>query len=526
MRERVDANQNGKMIKKFWNTCIGAGRAAEGLRADWQKQLNTAVQECGFRYIRFHGLLCDEMGLYRKKGEKEFYNYAYIDKLFDALLDMGIRPFVELGFMPEDMASGSSTQFWWKGNVTPPLDYEAWGRMLSNLVSHWIGRYGLTEVKQWYFEIWNEPNLHSFWDGTKAQYFELYQVSVRAIKGVCVELRVGGPATSNFVPDERFDDEVENFQTHKTHLVENLQILDWKGVWIEDFLSFCEKRKLPLDFISSHPYPTDFALDGQDCVKKVRGRSRHVDSTKEDLLWLKGIVKASAYKNAEIHLTEWSSSPSSRDCSHDYLPVAAYIVKCNLDSVGLTDSLSYWVFTDIFEELGPGPEAFHGGFGLLNMHGIKKPAYHAYRFLNRLGNEMILKTENYIITRDQNGKIRGLFYHYPNEISSSIPISEYPNRQVSRDVEQSGSSMEIILDIENMEVGTRFVKEILSKGSGNIMKLWEAYGCPANLSREQESNLKECADALETAILEVNEVGVLELRMILEPWSVVFIAEQ
>lgn len=273
----VNVTENGQFIRKFWNNCIGAGRACEGLRTEWQRQLKMSVNDCGFRYIRFHGLLCDEMGVYRRENNVEYYHYAYVDMLFDALLDMGIRPFVEFGFMPEALASGKGTQFWWRGNVTPPTDYDAWGRLLSDITQHWIERYGLEEVKKWYFEIWNEPDLHAFWHGTKSEYFQLYKVSVEAIKGVCGELRVGGPATSNFVPDERFDGEVEDFGAHKTNLVENLQSLEWKGTWIDDFLRFCEAERLQVDFVSTHPYPTDFALDGQDGRGNMRGRSRYVN---------------------------------------------------------------------------------------------------------------------------------------------------------------------------------------------------------------------------------------------------------
>ena len=410
--------------------------------------------------------------------------------------------------------------------MTPPSDYDAWGRLLTNLVKHWIERYGLEEVRQWYFEIWNEADLHVFWNGTKTQYFKLYEVSAKAIKSVCEELRVGGPATSNFVPDERFDGEVENFSAHKTNLIDDLQSLEWRGTWIEAFLNFCEKENLPLDFISTHPYPTDFAVDGQAETGELKGRSRHVDSTKEDLLWLRKKVDASAYKEAEIHLTEWSSSPTSRDCSHDFLPAAAYIVKCNVDSLGLADSLSYWVFTDIFEEAGPGPEAFHGGFGLLNMHGIKKPAYHAYRFLNQLGTEMLFKSENFIITKNEEGKVRALFYHYPKEVPSAVSISKYPDRTPAKCIQNQGTCLNVSVDITALHENAIFIVETLNRDSGNVMKLWESYGCPENLSRLQEHTLRTYADKLDTKVLEASQKGVLELHLQMEPWSIVFVAEQ
>lgn len=524
-KKQISAKGKGMQYKKYWNTCVGAGRAAEGLRAKWQEQLETAVQECGFQYIRFHGLLCDEMGIYKKTEEKETYNYAYVDMLFDALLRMKIRPFVEFGFMPEDLASGEGTQFWWKGNVTPPKDYDAWGRLLENLIAHWVERYGIEEVQEWYFEVWNEPNLSAFWKGTKTQYFELYKVSAKAVKRVSEKLRVGGPATSNFVPDTRFDGETENFSVHKTHLVEDLQSLEWKGVWLEDFLEYCEKENLPVDFVSTHPYPTDFALDGQEGNQCMRGRSRYVHSTRDDLQWIRRLVKESAYPHAEIHMTEWSSSPTSRDCSHDSLPVAAYIVKCNLEAVNLVDSLSYWTFTDIFEEAGPGPEAFHGGFGLMNMNGIKKPSYHAYRFLNQLGNTMLLQTENLAVTRNETGKIRALFYNYPNEIKQSVPISEYPTLDMIEKIKNSGSEKKIELDITDLQKEDIFVTEILSTDSGDVMEQWKAYGKPQNLSWIQERNLMKLSENLKMDTMKVTETGILHLELMLKPWEVVLLEQ-
>src|SRR5579872_3580312 len=120
---RADYRLEAGPFSRSYATCVGAGRAAEGLRADWQQQLAMAEKAIGFRYIRFHGLLCDEMHVYTEdKTGRPIYNFQYVDKLYDYLLSIGIRPFVELGFMPPDLASGSKTVFWWKGNVTPPRD--------------------------------------------------------------------------------------------------------------------------------------------------------------------------------------------------------------------------------------------------------------------------------------------------------------------------------------------------------------------------------------------------------------------
>lgn len=516
---KVDCRQEGKPLPHMWSKCVGAGRACEGLRREWVRQLRETVEDCGFEYIRFHGLLAEDMFVVSKVNGELQYNWYYIDQVYDALLECGIRPIVELGFMPLALASGEGTQFWWRGNVTPPADYQEWSRLIEALTRHYVERYGLEEVRKWYFEVWNEPNLYPFWHGTKAQYFELYRASVLAVKSVDETLRVGGPATSNFVPDDRFEGETEEKERHLTHMTDNLDAMDWRGVWIDDFLHFCQQEKLPVDFVSTHPYPTDFALDGQ---KRMRGSSRYVDSLKDDMEWLNNRIQNSAYPNAERHLTEWSSSPSSRDCSHDYLPAADYIVKCNLDNAGRADSLSYWVFTDIFEEAGGGPEAFHGGFGLMNMHGIKKPAYWAYHFLNLLGTEELAREKEAIVTRNEDGKVQALFYNYAKELRQAVPIAGYPYYERAAAIQDMGQ--ERIQQIALTGITPRAVFQIHTLDVAHTTAdLWQKMGCPKNLTRMQEKALKE--QRPEVSSITADEKGELNMEVKLEPWSIVFIQE-
>lgn len=520
---KVEKGMPGKPFPHMWSTCVGAGRAKEGLMAEWQKQLGECVRTCGFRYIRFHGLLCDDMAVYKVVDGEEVYNWQYVDLLFDRLLEIGIRPFVEFGFMPQALASGTETIFWWKGNSTPPLDYDAWARLIKSAVKHWIERYGAEEVRRWYFEIWNEPDLLGFWHGTKSQYFMLYEVSVKAIKEIDGLLKVGGPATSNYVPDGRFDGETEDKSKQLTHLVDDLNELEWKGVWIEDFLKFAAERGLPVDFVSTHPYPTDFALDGHD--NRVKGRSRKKDSLKEDIMWLRNVIAHSAYPDAEIHPTEWSSSPSSRDCSHDYLPAADYIVKSNLDCTGLADSLSYWVFTDIFEEAGPGPEPFHGGFGLMNIRGIKKPAWHAYRFLNQLGNTELGRGEEYIVTADEEGKLTALVYNYADACKDAIPMSIYPDRSVAEGIVEMGEEKDVHFMLTGLHPGSRFLLEVLDETHGNAMGAWGRMGYPTNLEILQEQELKYAGDSTSKIQLTANDAGILCGNMVIGKWALMMIKE-
>ena len=154
----ADLQQTNGPLDTMFKFCVGAGRANEGLRADWQRQLTYAHRQCGFQYIRMHGLFDDDMGVYREERASREYNWQYIDELYDFLHSIGMKPFVELGFMPDALASGSKTIFWYRGNVTPPRDMNKWADFIRAFVVHEQERYGDAEVRTWYFEVWNEPN--------------------------------------------------------------------------------------------------------------------------------------------------------------------------------------------------------------------------------------------------------------------------------------------------------------------------------------------------------------------------------
>jgi len=381
----VDLSMEKGALNTMFNECVGAGRANEGLRADWQQQLTYVKKECGFRYIRFHGLLTDDMGVYKedRKGNPE-YNYMYIDALFDFLQSINLKPFIELGFMPAALASGDKTIFWWKGNVTPPKDYEKWGALVKNLTQHFTERYGAEEVKTWYFEVWNEPNLTPwFWTGTQEEYFKLYQYSAMAVKSVNPAYRVGGPGTAG-------------------------------AAWEPEMIEFCTKNNLPIDFISTHAYGVNQGyLDEYGNAGTVLAPQEFAVSG--DVLQSRKEISESSKPNLELHYTEWSASYTPADPIHDSYHEAAYVLQ-KLKQVGnAAQSMSYWVFTDIFEESAPRFEPFHGGFGMLNTQGINKPVFYAYQFLNRLGDiELVNNDKMSWVTKDSQGNIQVLAYDFTN----------------------------------------------------------------------------------------------------------------
>ncbi len=458
---KVDFTREKGPLNTMFKECVGAGRANEGLRADWQQQLAYLKKECGFKYIRMHGLLTDDMGVYKedKNGNPEF-NYMYIDVLFDFLRSIGMKPFVELGFMPSALASGSKTIFWWRGNVTPPKDYEKWGALLRNLARHFTERYGAEEVKTWYFEVWNEPNLDGFWAGTQEDYFKLYSYSAKAIKSVNSSYRVGGPGTAG-------------------------------AAWESEMIEFCGKNSLPIDFISTHSYGVKQGyLDEHGNSGTVLDKNPM--SVSGDVLQSRKEIASSSMPNLELHYTEWSSSYTPSDPIHDSYHEAAYVLQ-KLKQVGnAANSMSYWVFTDIFEESGPRFTPFHGGFGMLNTQGINKPVFYAYQFLNRLGNiELANNDSSSWVCRDAKGNIQALAWDFTNtHPGDSVNNQAYYIRDLP-----AQSKGHLKLNIMNVPEGT-YSLEVYKVGyrCNDAYSTYLSMGKPAQLSQIQVEQIKKQND--------------------------------
>ncbi|MDE3103979.1 MAG: beta-xylosidase [Acidobacteriota bacterium] len=520
IRLAASATAPGTPLVHFWSKVVGAGRANEGLRATWQEELGTAHRDAGFQYVRFHGLFHDDMFVYREDAHgNPVYNFQYIDDLFDRMLAQGVRPFVELSFVPSEMASVKGTTFWWKANGSPPTDNAKWAALVHATVQHWVDRYGADEVRTWYFEVWNEPNLKGFFHGTQQQYFELYRVTAQTIKAIDPALRVGGPATSNFVLDQQA---VQAAQA--TGKPFDPLSIPWRPIWIEDFLAYCNANHLPVDFVSTHPYPQDFAID-EPGQPRSRGLRRSIDSTHDDLAMLRRIIDASPYPHAEIQLTEWSSSPSPLDHSHDSLAAAAFIAKTNLESAGLVDSLSYWVFTDVFEENRLTDSIFHGGFGLINYQQIVKPAFHAYRMMHQLGDERLAQTPGAIITRSHgSGKLTALAYNYPPEVRVALPVADTLAQADAMDA--TGSARRLSLHFTGLPPGASFRVETLDRNHGNAVAMWEAMGKPEPPNPAQTRTLRQAARATALEVLQATPAGTLDLDRTLAPWSLVLVQQQ
>ncbi|HVI09654.1 MAG TPA: glycosyl hydrolase family 39 [Candidatus Binatia bacterium] len=377
----IDASAPAHPFPHFWEQMFGSGRAILSLRDDYRRDLREVKRITDFRYVRFHAIFHDEVGVYDEDAQgNPVYNFSYVDQIYDGLLANGVRPFVELSFMPKKLAASQALHpFWYHQNISPPKDYAKWDALITNFTRHLVDRYGIDEVAQWYFEVWNEPNL-DFWAGDPKQstYWELYDHTARAVKNVNVRLRIGGPATA-------------------------------QAAWADAFIKHCVDNKIPVDFVSSHVY-------GNDDAQKVFGTSETIPRDKFVCRAVRKVhdeIKSSPRPDLPLIWSEFNASymnePDVTDRSYMGPWMADTIRQCD----GLVDMMSYWTFSDVFEEQGVVKQPFYGGFGLMAEDDIPKPAFDAFEVLHELGNERIaVDSEHALVTRRENGTLVIAVWNY------------------------------------------------------------------------------------------------------------------
>jgi len=452
--------------------CVGSGRAGELLRASALDHLRDVRENCGFRYLRFHGLFHDDMGVVpANKAAEAPFNFQYVDQVYDAILALGIKPFVELGFMPTPFASGTKTVFWWKANVTPPKNYDDWSRLIRDFTAHMEQRHGRDEVKSWFFEVWNEPNHPGFFSGTQEEYLRMYDVSAAAVKGVCADYRVGGPSTAG-------------------------------NGWIPELINHCSANKVPLDFVSTHTYGGQHTFD--EFGKKTQYLKPEPDVISKAVAGVAEQVKASPMPDLPVYYTEWSASSSSRDPIHDSYISAPYILNALKRSAGLAKAMSYWTFTDVFEEAGPPPSPFHGGFGLINLQGLHKPSYYAYKFLHALGDtELVCEDPSATVCRSENG-VQALVWNY------LCPKQDAPNSQFFKRDLPARPLPPVRLVLKHLPAG-KYAWKIHGVGYGrnDVYRAFLAMGSPANPTPAQIRELAAQSDGkpIKEGTVQINADG-------------------
>jgi xylan 1,4-beta-xylosidase len=388
----IDLAQAERPLDRFFDLSVGSDFPGTLIRPDSQAHLKLAVDELGFRYLRFHDIFHDVLGTVRVVDGRTVYDWTKLDQLYDDLLSKGIKPFIELGFTPKAMTTSEQTIFYWKGNTSHPK-LEPWRDLIDAFVRHLRERYGVAEVRHWYFEVWNEPNLDGFWERADQQaYFKLYEVTAKAIKAIDPTLQVGGPATAG-------------------------------AAWVPEFLQYAHKNGLPVDFVATHSYGVDggFLDEKGEADTKL---SPSPDAIVGDVRRVRQQISASPFPSLPLYFTEWSTSYTPRDAVHDSYISAPYILSKLKATQGLVQGMSYWAYTDLFEEPGPPPTPFHGGFGLINREGIRKPAFFAYKYLHALRGKEIPSSDAESLLATDGAHTSALIWNwtYPQRDLSNRPF--------------------------------------------------------------------------------------------------------
>ena len=439
----LDATAPRHPFPHFWEQMFGSGRAILSLRESYRSDLRSVKQITDFTYIRFHAILDDEVGVYDEDGQGQpVYNFSYVDQIYDGLLADGVRPFVELGFMPYKLAASNRLQaFWYKPNVSPPKDWKRWDGLITTFARHLVDRYGIDEVSQWYFEVWNEPNL-DFWAGDPKQqtYWDLYDHTALSLKKVNPRLRVGGPATA-------------------------------QAAWVDAMIRHCSENHIPLDYVSTHVYANDTAQDvfhSQEDIRRDQMVCRAVRKVHTQ-------IKTSALPNLPLIWSEFNASyknePDVTDATYMGPWLADTISQCD----GLVDSMSYWTFSDVFEEQGVVKTPFYGGYGLIAEDSIPKPAFNAFKLLHRLGQDRIdLDSNSALLTHRTDGSLVLALWNYAPP-------------------EQAGVQKVFTLRLKGVQAKHALISRV-DHDQGDFHSVWDKIGTPRYPSTKQIEELRRAAD--------------------------------
>jgi xylan 1,4-beta-xylosidase len=441
----IDAKAAAHPFPHFWEQTFGSGRAILALRDNYRQDLKEVHDQAGLRYVRFHAILHDEVGVYDEdeKGNP-VYNFTYVDQIYDGLLERGVRPFVEISFMPRKLAAKEAIHpFWYKQSVSPPKDYGKWDALMHAFAEHLVDRYGIEEVSQWYFEVWNEPNI-DFWAGDpkQATYFELYDHTARALKAVNARISVGGPATA-------------------------------AAHWVPEFLSHAKEQQVPVDFVSTHGY-------ADDSVEGMFGTHEDIpmhDRVCRAIKKVHGEIEASAFPALPLMWTEWNvpsyDNLNARDNWYVGPALARDISQCD----GLVNMMSYWTFDDVFEEGGVKTMPFDGGFGLIAPGRIKKPSFYDFALLHRLGDVRLANAaDNVLVTRRRDG---------------ALVVAAW--NLVDIDKLAQGSSLTLQLHFDGVPAQANVAIERVDEAHGNPMALYKSMGSPRYPTMKQVAALNEAS---------------------------------
>lgn len=499
----ADASAKGKKLNHSWKNLVNIGFAKEGLTAVIQNQLSMIQREIGFKYVHFHGLFDDDMMVYTEQEDgTPVYNFKYVDMLFDFFLSIGLKPYVELSYMPSALSGKSRKLFIKNVNFGMPRDMGKWCGLVGRLTAHCIERYGPEEILSWRFLPWCGPAGYAEYGYYQmSEYYEFYRRTYQTLKAIDPRLEVGGPSMDSYFLWER-------------------------GGEYEKFIEYALENQCRPDFISICGYPSkkDEKETGEDIVliekpeALPRATSRDEEYFRHLLEHLEKYHKKIEGRIPEFVFIEWNSSIWQRDLTNDTSFKASFIAKTLLDNYDRASAFGYWALSDYMEEVAPAQEELHGGFGLITCQNIKKSGYYCMELLNMLGERMIGRGEGYFITKKMTGQIQVFLYNYVhfNKLYRYRHQSGV-DRTHRGEAFLDGDSIRYRINIEGIQDWTSLkLREYeISRNGGSVYDVWKEMGAPAVPNPEEVEYLQKSAvPVYKSRVLKKEEFRQMEYLLV------------
>ena len=495
-------NSRKKTVSHLWKNLINLGYASDGLRSDFQKHLTSLQDVVKFKYARFQGIFSDEMLINEDhKEDSANYNFNKIDKLIDFLYSIGLKPFIELGEKPKMLNLFSNKIMYFRPSTNKRRNLKESEKLLEKFIVHSVNRYGISEVNQWYFELWKEGDKEQVnWDGHFDKYWDTFEIYYNVIKKIAPEAKLGGPG---------FNPEM------------NIKLLP-------EFIFQLSKRKINLDFFSLSLYPYDPIED--NLIKKSELSSynglRILPSRYEDFIRYyldstKDIINRSNTSIPEIHVTEWNSTISHRHPANDTTFKSAFITKNIIENLDAAESFGYWYCSDISGELKDAKSILYGDMGLISANGIRKPGFFALEMLSKLGNTLIDKGDGYIVTSKSSYNYELITYNY-NHYNYLYCINEETDLTLDKyyDIFKEQQDLNISLTLKDLKKGRyRIKKYTLNRGHGSIFDEWLNMNAVQNLKKSEIEYLKQICVPKQTIYYSENSKD-LTIDALLKPHEV------
>ncbi len=472
--KEIDVTQYSTKLTHTFKVFTAVGKAKEILYAEVQDMLRTIQKEIGYEYIKFHGILSDDMKVYTKNNNKgTIINFTLVDKVLDFLISVGLKPLIQLSFMPKALAKYPEKMVFTSGFITSePNDINEWNNLVKEFTMHLLHRYGKDVVQQWKFTVWNEPDTPESMFAMSSQevFYPFYKNTYDTVKSCDEDICFGSPS-SYFVT---LDD----------------------NNWLINFTKWCYKNNCVPDFVNIHFYGTDFVSSNETLkntwdLENGLKLSEDPDVFKKFVDLIKNYVTFSYSSDHHIYLTEWNSTPAHFDLMSDTCFKSCYIVKNLLDNYDRLDSFGFWVLTDFFEENPIPTEIFHGGLGLFTYNGIKKPSYYAFYLINKLGSYLVSRGDGYFVTKEKS-EFRIMLYNYKH-YSSLYANGETFDMTFTNRYTPFGSEdkKEFNLQLKGVESGKYEVTEyIVNRQYGSCFDKWLEMGAKALKTKEEFETLE------------------------------------